>query len=125
MFPQTTVKRAALWMCPEWQAVKVVSEEISELEQFDKMTLQNMHPLQITLCLNTEMNNNTFREHVGIMLYIFYSLWIKVYLLYSFCGVNSNLLSSQRNAPIKTKSATQQLLLQKMLLLLQLFKKQL
>lgn len=63
-------------------AAEGVPEEISQLQQFDKMTLQSMPPLQITLCLNTEVNNMISKEHMGTMLYIFYSRWIKEYLFY-------------------------------------------
>ena len=63
-------------------AAEGVPEEISQLQQFDKMTLQRMQPLQITLCLNTKVNNMISKERVGIMLYIFYSRWIKEYLFY-------------------------------------------
>lgn len=63
-------------------AAEAVPEEISQLQQFDKMTLQSMQPLQITLCLNTKVNNMISKEHMGIMLYIFYPRWITEYLFY-------------------------------------------
>lgn len=63
-------------------ATEAVPKEISQLQQFDKMTLQSIRPLQITRCLNTKVNNMISKDHAGIMLYIFYSHWIKQYLFY-------------------------------------------
>lgn len=63
-------------------AAELVPKEISQLQQFDKITLQSIRPLQITRCLNTNVNNMISKEHAGIMLYIFYSRWIKQYLFY-------------------------------------------